>query len=155
MFKKKTKKVNVLFVDDANDLQSQIAEYFVNSLHGDMFEAHSAGPHKDIVDCDLISEMYQEGFDIRRAVSKDTSDEDLNKISFDYVVFLQESTFEEIGSQVPGGAKVVVKDFGSRKDFKATDDAELYGCYAALVEKVRCWVEEAFSDVASLDAMVR
>jgi len=150
MLDKKNKKVSVLFVDGANDLQSQIAEYFLREAYGDRYESYSAGPHKDFIDCDMISVMYQHGYDIRRAVSKDTGSKDLPE-AFDYVVFLQRSTHEEIGDRVPPGSKVILKDFGSRSDFKSTDDMELFQCYTDLIERIRSWVAETFADPSSLD----
>ncbi|MDR0791056.1 MAG: hypothetical protein LBE47_00780 [Methanomassiliicoccaceae archaeon] len=158
MFGKKSKKaerpkkVSVLFIDELNNLQSQTAEYFLTELYGDVYEARSAGPRHDHVDCDLISVMYQGGHDIRRTTSKDFNANTM--IPFDYIVFLQRETYDRIHGVIPFTGKQILMDFGSRKDFKATDDLELAQCYSELTERVREWVKETFSSPENLEKLV-
>ena len=76
VFKKKENRVRVLFVDEKNDFASQMAEYFTMKFYPDQYEAFSAGPEPDIIDCELISAMYQTGEDMRRQVSKHFENED-------------------------------------------------------------------------------
>ena len=57
LLKKKSGKIRVLLVDERNDLQSQIAEYFLKETYGDIYEIQSAGPQSDYIDCELISVM--------------------------------------------------------------------------------------------------
>jgi protein-tyrosine-phosphatase len=143
---------SVLFIDEMNDLQSQIAEYFLIKFYGDMYEVRSAGPKKDHVDCELVSVMYQNGHDIRRtAVSKDFNAR--NMIDYDYIIFLQRSTYDSIHDLLTFPGKHILKDFGSRKDFKATDDLELANCYIKLAEDVGAWVKETFSSPENLDKL--
>jgi len=146
------KRTAVLFVDEMNDLQSQIAEYFLTALYPNVYEIRSAGPKHDHVDCELVALMYQSGYDIRRATSKDFTAN--NMITYDYVVFLQKATYDRIHGIIPFTGKQILKDFGSRADFKATDDASLAECYLDLVERVRVWVKETFSSPENLDKMV-
>ena len=61
-----TPKTKVLFVDQKNDFVSQLAEHFAREMFPSLYETYSAGPEKDIVDCEMISVMYQNGEDIRR-----------------------------------------------------------------------------------------
>ena len=75
IFKKKENRVRVLFIDQKNDFASQMAEYFTTKFYSDRYEAFSAGPEPDIIDCELISAMYQNGEDMRRQVSKDFENE--------------------------------------------------------------------------------
>jgi protein-tyrosine-phosphatase len=148
----KEKKVSVLFIDEVNDLQSQIAEYFLTKLYGDVYEVRSAGPKHDCVDCELISVMYQSGYDLRRSASKDFNATTM--IPFDYVVFMQQETYDRIHKIIPFEGKQILKDFGSRKDFKATDDYELAQCYSGLTESVKAWVTETFSSPENLEKLV-
>jgi protein-tyrosine-phosphatase len=146
------KKVSVLFVDETNDLQSQIAEYFLTELYGDVYEVRSAGPKHDFVDCELISVMYQNGYDMRRSTSKDFSANTM--IKFDYIVFMQQETYDRVHGIMPFGGKHILRDFGSRKDFKATDDHELAQCYSALTESVKEWITGTFSSPEDLEKLV-
>ena len=145
-------KVAVLFVDEMNDLQSQIAEHFLLELYGNTYEVRSAGPKNDHVDCDLISVMYQNGYDMRRATSK--SFDAKNMIEYDYIVFLQKETYDRIHNVIPFKGKHILKDFGKRADFKATDDKELAECYTKLTEDVKEWVKETFSLPEDLEKLV-
>ncbi|MCL2712715.1 MAG: hypothetical protein FWD37_05545 [Methanomassiliicoccaceae archaeon] len=138
------KKVSVLFVDENNDLQSQIAEYFLVRFYSDIYEVRSAGPKHDFIDCDLISVMYQNGHDIRKAASKDFNAYSM-LTEYDHVVFLQQETYDRIHEAIPFKGKQTVKDFGKRSDFKATDDMELVQCYLDLMDNVAQWIKETFS----------
>jgi protein-tyrosine-phosphatase len=145
-------KIAILFVDEMNDLQSQIAEHFLLEFYGNAYEVRSAGPKNDCVDCELISVMDQNGQDIRRATSK--SFDAKNMIEYDYIVFLQKATYDRIRDVIPFKGKHILKDFGSRADFKATDDRELADCYEKLAESVKQWVKETFASSDNLDKLV-
>ena len=156
MFKKKENKVRVLFVDAKNDFSSQVAEYFTSKLFPDMYEAYSAGPEHDIVDCELISAMYQNGEDMRRQVSKDFKDEDhLRKDQeYDYVIFTDEGVFEEWATKTPWKGKQILAPIRPRSEYTATDDLELYQEYVRTMEEVRAWVKENLSDLSKLASLV-
>ena len=145
-------KVAILFVDEMNDLQSQIAEHFLLEYYKDVYEVRSAGPKNDCVDCELISVMYQAGYDMRRATSK--AFDAKNMINYDYIVFLQKGTYDRIHEIIPFKGKHILKDFGSRADFKATDDRELADCYLRLTENVKQWVRETFASPDNLEKLV-
>jgi len=145
-------KVSVLFVDEMNDLQSQIAEHFLKEYYGDAYEVRSAGPKNDHVDCELVSVMYQNGHDIRTATSKDFNAK--NMIPYDYIVFLQKDTYDRIHGVMPFKGKHILRDFGKKEDFKATDDRELAACYTNLTNAVREWVRETFSSPDNLEKLV-
>jgi len=117
---------------------------------------YSAGPKHDLVDCELISVMYQRGEDIRRQVSKDFKNRDYLREDEDYdiVVFLREGVFDEWAKRTPWQGKQVLSDLGSTKDFKATDDLELANCYSDLIEKVKAWVRENMEDPEKLRSMI-
>ena len=155
MFKRKSApKIRLLFVDENNDLQSNIAEYFVKEMYGDLYEVSSAGPKSDCVDCELISVMYPLGYDIRSYTSMDFGHEDLPK-GFDYVIFLEKSTYDRVKDDIPFKAPQILHDFGRKENFeKATDDVELYECIKQLVENVGEWCKSTFADPEALKTMV-
>lgn len=156
MFKrsKPTEKIKILLVDEFNDLQSQIAEYFILDMYGDMYDVHSAGPKCDCINCELISVMYQLGYDIRAWRSKDFRDEKIPG-QLDYILYLEKATYDRIKDVIPWDAPQMCYDFGRKNNFEeATDDLELYECYKAFIEKVRLWVEETFADPDNLKSMV-
>ncbi|MDR3075275.1 MAG: hypothetical protein LBU30_04475 [Candidatus Methanoplasma sp.] len=156
MFRKRERKARVLFVDEKNDLVSQLAEYFTREYFGDMYEVYSAGPKHDLVDCEMISVMYQRGEDIRRQVSKDFRDRDHLRDDEDYdiVVFLRKDVFDEWAGRTPWQGKQVLCEMGSAEDFDATDDLELANCYSDLIDRVSRWVKENMDDPGRLGSMI-
>lgn len=158
MFKKKSSrpKVRILFVDQKNDFSSQMAEYFTRQMYDDLYEVYSAGPEKDIVDCDMISSMYVVGEDIRRQVSKDFKDRDFLREDedYDFVVYTDARTFEEWKGRVPWQGRQILAQMRQRSDFAATDDQELHEEYIRSMNEVRGWVKEHLADPDGLKAMV-
>lgn len=158
MFKKKSDrpKTRVLFVERKNDFASQMAEYFTRQLFDDLYEVYSAGPEKDIVDCDMISSMYVQGEDIRRQISKDFKDRDnLRKDEdYDFVIYMDRPTFDEWKGRTPWGGKQIFAEVRQRSEFTATDDQELYEDYVASMNEVRDWVKQNMADPDGLRAMV-
>ena len=156
MFKKKENKVRVLFVDAKNDFSSQVAEYFTSKMFPEKYEAYSAGPEKDIVDCELISAMYQNGEDMRRQVSKDFSDEDHlpKEGGFDYVIFTDRAVFEEWAPRTEWKGRQILAPIRPRSEYAATDDLELYQEYVRTMEEVRAWVKENMADPEKLASLV-
>lgn len=156
MFKKKESRQRVLFVDQKNDFVSQIAEYFTNQMFSDRYEAFSAGPEKDIIDCEMISALYQSGEDIRRQVSKDFKDRDYlpEDENYDFVIYLQESTFDEWAPKTPWKGKQILAPMRPRSEYTATDDLELYQDYIRTMEEVRDWVAENMKDPENLASLV-
>lgn len=156
MLGKKEKKVRVLFIDEKNDLTSQLAEYFTKQYFGDRYEVYSAAPTHDLVDCELISIMYQRGEDMRRQVSKDFKDRDRLRDDEDYdiVVFLRRNVFDQWAKRTPWQGKQIIFEMGSTEDFTATDDLELGKCYSDLIDKVSAWVKENMADAERLRSMI-
>lgn len=156
MLKKREKKVRILFVEQKNDYVSQIAEYFTNQLYSDNYEAYSAGPEKDIIDCEMISSMYQCGEDLRRQVSKDFKDRDYLREDedYDYVVYLEKATFDEWSAKTPWKGKQILAPMKARSEFTATDDLELYHEYISVMEQVKVWVADNLKDPDGLAALV-
>lgn len=156
MFGKKEKKLNVLFIDEKNDLISQIAEYYTRKFFSDKYEVYSAAPEHNFVDCEMISVMYRMGEDIRPQVSKDFKDRDHLRDDEDYdiVIYLNKDVFDEWAKRTPWQGKQLLYEMGSTENFDATDDLELSLCYADLIESIRTWVKENMGDADKLRAMM-
>lgn len=156
VFKKKDNRVRVLFVDRKNDFASQIAEYFTAKLYPDLYEPYSAGPEPDIVDCELISAMYQNGEDMRRHVSKNFENEDYlpKDKTYDYVIYTEKDVFDEMAATSEWKGKQILAPMRQRMDYAATDDLELYQEYVRSMEEVRDWVKENMADPSKLVSMV-
>lgn len=156
MFKKPVNKFRVMFVDQKNDSTSQLAEYFTRQMFSEIYDVYSAGPEHNIVDCDMISVMYQAGEDMRRQVSKDFKNTELlcEGEEYDAVVYLAKPPFDEWASRTPWQGKQILVDMGSVKDYIVTDDAELAIAYEKLIAKVRSWVSENMKDPNKLKMMV-
>jgi len=156
MFGKKDKKVKVLFVEEKNDLNSQLAEYFTKLYFGDRYEAYSAGPKKDMVDCEMISVMYQRGEDMRRQVSKDFKDRDYLREDedYDHIIYLQKSVFDEWAKRTPWQGKQILFELERTENFQATDDQELAKCYSELIDKMSAWVKENMKDPEKLRSLI-
>ena len=147
-------KPRLLFVDSANDLPSQLAEYYAKQLYGGVYDIYSAGPTKDIVDCDLISVMYCAGEDLRQQKSKLFNDPELPE-SYEYVIYLQKAVYDRwaVQEKVWAGKQILI-DMGSRQDFKCTDDQELADCLLAMAAKIKAWVTDNLRDPQKLAALV-
>lgn len=156
MFGKKERKLKVLFIDEKNDQTSQLAEFFTRKFYGDRYDVYSAAPEHDLVDCEMISVMYQMGEDMRRQISKDFRDRDHLRDDEDYdiVIYLRKNIFDEWAKRTPWQGKQMVFDLGTSADFDATDDLELAMCYADMIEKVRGWVKENMNDADKLRTMI-
>ncbi|MCQ2085948.1 MAG: hypothetical protein MJY54_00730 [archaeon] len=148
-------RIKLVLIDELNDLQSQVAEYFINNRYEDMYCAYSAGPETRYIDCELISVMYQLGYDIRSKKSKNFSCREIpNKL--DYVLFLEKTTYDKFKNIVPWDAPQIVVDFGRKNNFeKATDDTELFEYYQQFIERIRIWTEETFSNTEKLKLMAK
>lgn len=148
------RKIRILFIDEFNDLQSQIAEYFMKKMHNDVYDVFSAGPKCDCIDCELVSVMYQMGYDIRSMKAKDFNEKKI-PCELDYVVFLEKITYDRIKNSIPWDAPKILMDFGRKDNFdKATNDIELAEYYKQFIENVRMWVEKTFTDFEKLKFMV-
>ena len=157
MFGKKVdKKVRVLFLDRKNDYVSQIAEHFTKQMFERTYDVYSAGFEHDIVDCDLISVMFQNGEDMRRQVAKDLKNEDLLPKDgyYDFVIYLEKPLFEEYSGKSPWKGKQILAPMKSREEFTATDDAELFDEYVSVIEQVKGWVAENMEDPDRLAQLV-
>ena len=80
------KKQNILYLCTGNSCRSQMAEAWTNHLHGNKYQAYSAGVLKTRVDPMAIKVMAEEGIDISGNSSKLV--DELPGVNFDYVITL-------------------------------------------------------------------
>ncbi len=153
---KVAKKVRILFVDSQNNASSQLAEFYTKELYSDLYEAYSAGPKKDIIDCDLLSAMYRRGDDLRNMVSKDFKDTKFlpEDAEYDFIVWTEKAVFEDLHNDSPWAGKQILADMGTRAEFTATDDVELDQCFCEMADRVRAWVKENLADPGKLPGLV-
>ncbi len=158
VFKRKESrpKVRILFVEAKNDYASQMAEYFTRQLYDDLYDVYSAGPEHDIVDCEMISAMYDSGEDIRRQIAKDFKDRDFLREDedYDYVVYLDRPTFDAWSQRTPWKGRQIFAEVPQREDFQATDDLELFNEYVRAMNAVKDWVAANLADPGRLKDMV-
>lgn len=157
MFGKKVeKKTRVLFLDRKNDYVSQLAEYFTNQLFEGKYEVYSAGFEHDIIDCDLISVMFQNGEDMRRQVAKDLKNQELlpKDDYYDFVIYLERPIFDEFSKKSPWQGHQILVPMKLREEFTATDDAELFDEYVSVINEVREWVKANMRDPEELSKLV-
>jgi protein-tyrosine-phosphatase len=154
--KKMEKKLRVLFLDRKNDYVSQLAEYFTNQFYEGKYEVYSAGFEHDIIDCDLISVMYQKGEDMRRQVAKDLKNDELlpKDNYYDFVIYMEKPIFDEYSGKSPWKGKQILAPMKTREEFTATDDAELFDEYVTVIEQVSAWVKANMKDPQELSKLV-
>ena len=102
------KKQNILFLCTGNSCRSQMAEAWTNHLHGDKFQAFSAGVRKSRVDPRAIKVMAEKSIDISGNSSKLV--EELPGANFDYVITLCDHA-QESCPFFPGKTKKIHQSF--------------------------------------------
>lgn len=145
------KKKKVLFVDYKNELQSHIAEMLLEKIHGDKFESYSAGPEYDYVDCDALVALRKQGHDLRQHMSKNFRA--LEKMSFDYIVILDEECKEIPLDKLPPHHKLIIHPFVGKRGFTATDDQEQFDCYVSLMQDIEAWIKTAFESYDTVESL--
>lgn len=132
-------KKRVLFICTHNSARSQMAEGLLNSLHGDGYEAYSAGTEKTAVNHYAIEVMGLMGIDISSHRSKTV--EEFKGQAFDFVVTVCDSARESCPF-FPGD-NIIHKSFEDPSSAKGN-----HGQVLAVFEKVRDeimeWIEKTF-----------
>jgi arsenate reductase len=116
-----------------------MAEGFLNALHGDRYEAKSAGIEPTKVNPYAIKVMAEAGVDISKQHSK--SIEEFRGEIFDYVVTVCDDA-KEACPFFPGD-KVLHKGFRDPSRLKGSDD-EILKKVRRVRDEIRDWIEETF-----------
>jgi len=101
-------KKRVLFICTHNAARSQMAEGLLRALHGDHYEAFSAGTEPGSVNASAIRAMAEIGIDISHHRSK--SLKEFFDQEFDYVVTVCDHAKESC-PYFPGGKKILHQSF--------------------------------------------
>ncbi|MBF0317879.1 MAG: arsenate reductase ArsC [Nitrospirae bacterium] len=116
----------VLFVCVHNGARSQMAEAFLNTFGGGMFEAHSAGLQPGNLNAVVVEVMKNEGIDISGNKTKSVFEMYDRAEQFDYVITVCDESRAEACPTFPGNAQKLHWGFedpsslnGSRDDIIA------------------------------------
>ena len=123
------RKYKVLFICVHNSARSQIAEAWLNHLHGDLFEAYSAGYKPGNLNPLAVEVMKEVGIDISMQKTKNVFDLAKAGMLFSYVITLCDEALEEGCPIFPGITK--------RLHWSFPDPAGVTGTWEDEVEKVR------------------
>lgn len=121
-------KIKVLFVCIHNSARSQMAEAFLNTLAGDIFEAESAGIEPGKLNPVVVDAMKEIGIDISGNLTKDVFDFYKKGKMYSYVITVCDKTAAERCPIFPGG-KIISWSF--------EDPSKLQGSYEEKIASTR------------------
>lgn len=130
----------VLFICTHNSARSQMAEGLLRTLHGDRYEAFSAGTKPTEVNPYAIKVMAEIGIDITSHRSK--SVEEFRGIQFDYVVTVCDQA-RETCPFFPGAKKILHQSFEDPSKEIGTDEMKLI-VFRRLRDEIRDWIIKTF-----------
>ena len=135
MFEKKS----ILFLCTGNSCRSQMAEAWTNHLHGDKFQAFSAGVLKTRVDPRAIKVMAEKGIDISGNSSKLV--DELSETSFDCVITLCDHA-QESCPFFPGKTKKLHQGFEDPPSLarESSNEEEAIGHYRRVRDEIKDYV---------------
>lgn len=134
------KRRKVLFLCTRNSVRSQMAEALLRCLHGDVYEAYSAGVKPDRVHPLVIDVLMEDGIDARGLRSKGV--EEMLDHFFDVVVTVCDDARQSCPIY-PGGAEVVHHPLSDPSSVDGTPEERLEA-FRRLREEIRTWLEAAF-----------
>jgi arsenate reductase len=132
-------KKTVLFLCTHNSARSQMAEAFLNTLHGDRYEAQSAGITPTKINPYVVKAMAEIGINVSKNRSK--SIEEFRGENFNYVFTVCDSARERC--PFFPGEKVIHKAFEDPSQFKGSEENIMKGV-RQVREEIREWVKKTF-----------
>ena len=133
-------KINVLFLCTHNSARSQLAEGLLNALHGDRFQAYSAGTKPLQVNPFAIKALKEIGIDISSHTSKHAKDF-LGK-PIDIVVTVCDNAKEECPF-FPGVKTVIHHSFLDPSAETGNDEARL-NAFRKTRDEIKEWLSSVF-----------
>lgn len=130
-------KKSILFICVHNSARSQMAEGLVNALHGDRFEAASAGVSPTRVHPAAIQVMAEIGIDISAHRSKSLAE--IEGRPFDLVVMVCEDKAADCPF-FPGGKDYIHHAFDDPAACVGTEE-EVLSCFRRVRDEIRAWLE--------------
>ncbi len=135
------KKTKILFLCTGNSCRSQMAEAWTRNLHGDQFDAYSAGIQPKGLDPGAVKVMAEAGIDISGQRSKDI--DSLENIDFDYVITLCDNARESC-PYFPAKTRVMHRGFDDPPRLAAgvADEDQALPHYRRVRDEIRAFVEK-------------
>ncbi|MBF0343935.1 MAG: arsenate reductase ArsC [Nitrospirae bacterium] len=139
-------KKKVLFVCIHNSARSQMAEAFLNTLAGALFEAHSAGLEPGRLNPVVVEVMKEEDIDISMNKTKSVFDMFERAEQFDYVITVCDESRAEACPTFPGAAKKLHWGFEDPSSLQGSKDdilARTRQIRNSIKSKILQWIEGA------------
>jgi len=118
-------KLRVLFVCNHNSARSQMAEAWLNHLHGDRFEARSAGLQPGTLNPFAVAAMREVGIDIASHPTRDVFDVVASGEPFDYVITVCDEANAERCPPAVGARQELHWSFADPSTASGDDQAKL------------------------------
>lgn len=133
-------RLRVLFLCTGNSCRSQMAEAWTRALHGDRFEAHSAGIAPGRVDPRAVRVMAEAGLDLSGHRSKHL--DELAGVRFDCVVTVCDHANERC-PVLPGNVRRIHAGFDDppRLAAGAATEEQALAAYRRVRDEIRALVE--------------
>lgn len=135
-------KKKVLFICTHNSARSHMAEGLVNALHGDRYEAWSAGTDPSQLNPYAIRVMAEVGIDISGHHSKGV--EQFLDQEFEYVVTVCDHA-NETCPLFSGGKERLHQGFEDPAPFNGSEEEKI-AVFRRVRDEIRDWIDEIFSE---------
>ncbi len=143
-------KQTILFLCYHNSARSQMAEGFVRSLYGDLYEAYSAGIEATTVDPRAIQVMKEAGIDISGQQSK--TSREYKDIVFDVLVTVCDRARQacpicntpeiaaiNVTNEQPEAKKIVHKSFEDPAGVTGSEEEQL-AVFRSIRDEIKEWI---------------
>lgn len=140
MIKSAPEKTRVLFLCTGNSCRSQMAQAWVNSLHPDTMEAHSAGIEIHGLNPRAVQVMNEAGVDISGYRSQKIDEFALD--SFDFIITVCDHAHESC-PVVPSGCRLIHKSFDDppRLVQELRGEEEILACYRRVRDEIKSYIQ--------------
>ena len=129
----------VLFVDDHNSFECQIAELYLNQFYGDSYEVYSAGLSPTQINPYLHEAMIEEGIDVSDSFAKEI--DHFKGLEIDLVVKILEKDVDL--SSFFSGAEFLKTNFRDHYVERESDD-ENFAEITKIKYKIIIWCKDKF-----------
>ena len=144
-------KKKVLFLCTHNSARSQMAEGLLRAMHGEEYEAYSAGVAATSVDPRAVLVMKEMGIDISRQRSKTSSE--FGDTIFDLAVTVCDrarqacpicSTRLELPSSLPKAREVIHRSFEDPAEAIGSEEEQL-AAFRRVRDEIADWIRRTFA----------
>lgn len=146
-------KKKVLFLCTHNSARSQMAEGLLRAMHGDRYEAYSAGVLATSVDSRCVLVMAEIGIDISSQRSKTA--QEFQDMIFDLAVTVCDrakqacpicsTQQQETSSQSPRAREVIHRSFADPAEAGGSEDEQLLA-FRRTRDEIRDWITQTFGN---------